>query len=60
MGPGRRASAAWILLFALALTLHAHAAQNAPWTTFTRPGRFITCLHATDGALWIGTEDHGL
>ncbi len=60
MGPGRRASTAWILLFALALSVHAHAAQNAPWTTFARPGRFITCLHATDGALWIGTEDHGL
>ena len=34
--------------------------ETASFTSFDRPGKFITALCATDKALWIGTEDNGL
>jgi hypothetical protein len=30
------------------------------WTVCPAPGKFITCLLATDTALWVGTEDASL
>jgi hypothetical protein len=30
------------------------------WTVCPAPGKFITCLLATDAALWVGTEDASL
>jgi hypothetical protein len=35
-------------------------AKPGQWTVCPAPGKFITCLLATDTALWVGTEDASL